>query len=494
MKNSVLLALTVVVMDLIAVISVVKASADPNEAKYKAAVSAGQEYEAEDLCGKAINEYNIAVSLKDSAEIRLKVADLYEKGYENGEFASAAGMVNTLEETISKYPTDPKGYDKLISYYDTHENYNKCAEYIRLAKENKVESDTVKSVYDKIRFMYNLKPVGYEKVESAGSCQIATRPVTVDEEQYDEKGEYIYETDENGDTYIKTIPREYTEYTFYYYDGTVKGPMNAIDMSVPIQVDFGNEETHTLYFIKKYGNDILLGERSDRIYSSVVSDNVRQFYVGTENEYTSVGSFESGVITLLNSKTGKYELLLSSGKEFMKDLDKAGSFANFVVCVEKDGSKQIYNKKGEKLFKKEIDDVILAQRGKCSYYQRGFVKFKGDADYTMVDFNSNSEMKFTCSSADLFMGELAAFEQNGKWGFVKYDGTVVIEPKYDEAKSFSNGYAAVKQNGKWGFINQEQEMIVEPQFDEALYFDNAGKAFVRSNEDGWQTIELFYYE
>ena len=34
--------------------------------------------------------------------------------------------------------------------------------------------------------------------------------------------------------------------------------------------------------------------------------------------------------------------------------------------------------------------------------------------------------------------EIAYKDSNGKWGFVNNDGKTVIEPKFDEAMSFSN--------------------------------------------------------
>ena len=42
---------------------------------------------------------------------------------------------------------------------------------------------------------------------------------------------------------------------------------------------------------------------------------------------------------------------------------------------------------------------------------------------------------------------------------------VIIEPQYEDAKTFGDGYAAVKVDGKWGFINEEGQMVVEPQYD-----------------------------
>ena len=84
----------------------------------------------------------------------------------------------------------------------------------------------------------------------------------------------------------------------------------------------------------------------------------------------------------------------------------------------------------------------------------------------------------------------AAIKKNGKWGFVDINGKVVIEPKYENARSFSNGNAAIMENGKWGFINKKQSQIVECRFDDAKDFSPKKSCFVKENEQ-WNLI-VFY--
>jgi hypothetical protein len=57
-----------------------------------------------------------------------------------------------------------------------------------------------------------------------------------------------------------------------------------------------------------------------------------------------------------------------------------------------------------------------------------------------------------------------------KNGFVDTTGKVKIEPKFDEAYSFSNGRALVKVNDKYGFIDQDGKLIIKPEFDNACSF------------------------
>ena len=64
------------------------------------------------------------------------------------------------------------------------------------------------------------------------------------------------------------------------------------------------------------------------------------------------------------------------------------------------------------------------------------------------------------NSADSFSDGLARVRigdfTTGKWGFIDKTGHYVINPQFDEADSFSDGLAAVRigdsTTGKWGFI------------------------------------------
>ncbi len=85
-----------------------------------------------------------------------------------------------------------------------------------------------------------------------------------------------------------------------------------------------------------------------------------------------------------------------------------------------------------------------------------------------------------------------AFCREGKWGFVKTDGTVLLEPVYEDAKSFSKGLAAVRQDGKWGYIDKTGALIIPPTFEDAGPFSKAGTAFVK-NHAGYSLLTLSRY-
>lgn len=65
-----------------------------------------------------------------------------------------------------------------------------------------------------------------------------------------------------------------------------------------------------------------------------------------------------------------------------------------------------------------------------------------------------------------FSDGLAGVELANKgWGYINKTGTVVIEPQFQEASSFSEGLASVMVKGRWGVIDKAGRMVIEPQYD-----------------------------
>ena len=491
MKNKTLfLVIMIVVLDLIAAYNVINSSIDPHAHDYENAIKAAEEYEEQGLCSRAISAYSFANEIKDSYDLRMKIADLYEKGYLNGEFQSLSGKYSTLDNVINAYPDETESYDMLISYYEGKQDYKKCSEYVKIARKNKISTKTVDECYEKIRHMYKESGLSCDELLFYGDVYFAVSEVREEEPVYDENGEIVYEENEDGDSVPKMNVTIQNEYTTINPGATASSAITALNCSPYASVAFSENEKHTMWFEKCYGNT-LDGEQSDKEYTYFMKDGVRQCYVGEDAEYEANSTFSSGIISLYNTKTQKYDLLDYTGKVLATGYDEAGVFTNDRMYVVKDGKGQILDTSGKVVNEKEIDDVITSFGGRCSSSNHMFVKYSGSDKYLLINSENLDESDFTCDDADLYLGSAAAFERDGKWGFVDAGGNVVIEPKYDKAKSFSNGYAAVMKDGMWGFINTSEEMIIEPVFEDAMYFMAGGSVYAK--RDGvWRMISLYY--
>jgi len=62
----------------------------------------------------------------------------------------------------------------------------------------------------------------------------------------------------------------------------------------------------------------------------------------------------------------------------------------------------------------------------------------------------------------------AAFELDGKLGFVDREGNEVVEPQFELVEPFSNGLVSVSDEGKYGFINLDGVMQIPCRFDFSL--------------------------
>ncbi len=91
------------------------------------------------------------------------------------------------------------------------------------------------------------------------------------------------------------------------------------------------------------------------------------------------------------------------------------------------------------------------------------------------------------TSSTIFAQELALVREGGNFGYIDKTATYVIEPEFNDAKSFSDGLAAAEQDKKWGFIDGSGKWAIEPQYDKVKYF-NSGYALVLK-EDQWQYID-----
>lgn len=172
--------------------------------------------------------------------------------------------------------------------------------------------------------------------------------------------------------------------------------------------------------------------------------------------------------------------------------EAATNYGYGVAAVKSNGRWALVDREDRMLTDYVFEDVILSEANTC--INGGVIFAKQNGKYYM--FNDKGELLHEQGFDDARLFEdadsLAAVCVDGAWGFVDRTGTMVIQPQFTDARSFSIGLAPVSRNGSWGYINPEGAYCVEAVFEDAKPFATNGIAAVK--ESGvWNYIQLLGY-
>lgn len=65
------------------------------------------------------------------------------------------------------------------------------------------------------------------------------------------------------------------------------------------------------------------------------------------------------------------------------------------------------------------------------------------------------------------------------YGFMDYQGNILVEPKYEDVRPFKNGYAAVQLDGLWGYIDEKGNTVIPCMYHAVKEFSKNGLTSVR---------------
>lgn len=226
----------------------------------------------------------------------------------------------------------------------------------------------------------------------------------------------------------------------------------------------------------------------DGVWCYVDKAGKRQFV--SDEEYEFLGPFCNGFAVV--KKDGKFGYI---DKEFNEHSIKYENSYNFVdnkAVVKEDGEIKIINTEFSVLKETDYTAVVADEYGYTNHFGTS-VFIKDGKAYLCNDLAENA----TGFVADL-IGLPAAkdsyveFLQDGKYGFFNIkDGKVKIEPKYEDAKAFSQGLAPVKIDSKWSYIDSTGTEIVKQAFSFAGTVSEEGTAFVQ-NEAGYALLTFYH--
>ncbi len=407
------------------------------------AVSENTQYEeklaaARDFAGKrivkyAIENYRKALEIKDSVAIRQEVADFYKS------FERHKERLIWCEQFITDFPVAPEAYDSLLDAYILDKKYDRVFDILEMAEKRSVDSDFIRETRSRLAYLTKLD---YDTYEDVGVFSQNFCPVMNDKALWG----YV------GRTGRKMTSFEYTSVGAFTSSG----------------------------------------------FAPVVSKDGDTFFIDKDNEqvteiderFSRLGPIVSDVFPA-EGKDGKY-YLVNRDNEILSEPYEYISAINNGAAIAKTGNQWIkIDTSGVPIAGQAYFEVILDDREFFNRNERYFAKENEGEPLALYNLQGEIIGGERFEDAKLFTDKgYAAVKKEGKWGFIDTDGVLVIQPAYDDARSFSNDLAAVKVGNKWGFIDPEGKLVIEAAYDDAKDFSSKGTCFVKT-EATWRLLMLY---
>lgn len=222
------------------------------------------------------------------------------------------------------------------------------------------------------------------------------------------------------------------------------------------------------YGIMDYSGEIVIPAEYDEIFAIRNSDDFLGIKVDGETKkqtYIHSDTFKT------QTARKKYNAVKY---EYLWNIDKSSA----VFTVTEDGKTE-----------KEQFSPSLPETVKGVKVASG--KYNATGKYGLYS-NSRNVTGMIYSGAGMFADGLAAFESNGKWGYIDSNGRTVIPFEYDAVWGYaalggedtpyecSEGHVTVCKNKKFGVLSEDGSVVVPLMFEDATPVVN-GKAVVKYN-------------
>ena len=431
MKNyKFLIPLVLVALFLISIYSLNSTKVEA-ENRYNEYINAARSFRGNGILVDANKNYFLAIDERPSVELYSEIGEMYI------EFDQIRTAEEWGETFINAYPKDVKSYEYAMKVNYNMNEYIECFKIAEKLSKRKLSSSYISEIMAELEYKYYFN------------------------NEYDEVGVYS-----SGLCPV--------------YNGKAWGYINEKGRK-----SIGNN------FVKvgPFTNDIAPVVDTDGNAYYIDSDGNKKHVLNNVNNIVELGMAANSIIPAYNGST--WDFYDYEGNYLFGGYSNVSCFGNGYAAVQKNGKWMIIDKEGQIKIEKEYSDVIIDEKTIAYRNERLFVH--NGQSYEMIDIDGKTYGNQKYEDARLFNDEsYAAVKINGKWGFIDNNGNIAIEPKFSDAKSFSNGFAAVEIDGKWGFIDTTGKIVIDVQFDDAKYFNTHGCVLVNNGEK-WQMLMLYKY-
>lgn len=385
------------------------------------------------LYQKAAQSYQNALDLQGDPETRQKLLEVTRMGYEEGSI-ERRDYLNALQDACDAEPENTSCWEARLELLCQNQNYRDARSVLRAAGNAHVTSPRMVELADQVNYSYTEQGRAYSEVLVSPSG---------------------YSTVHREDKWGMLRPDGDEEYECDY---TYVGP-------------YGD------------GSAILLcSEERNSVFDS---QNVVQANLSWKGETARAGG--DGLLPLSDGNGWRY-FSTDSGSYLEGTYNDASSFQNGRALVKAEGGWSFLTADGERT-ETGFREVKLYPSGEYTF--GGRIVAADQSGYGLFDDKGERKGELTAVDMDIYMGGPVAFQaSNGRWGFADEDGSVLVEPQYEMAKSFSHGLAAVFDGEAWGFINMDQRWVIPAQYADAGYFTSGGFCMVSDMGENYHSITL----
>lgn len=401
----------------------------------------GDSYQERGLYQKAIESYNDAIAQRPSRDLYHSLVQACESYYQEEPTNTVKKtLLAAYQDATAAYPDEVSYWERAAQIYLEEEEFSQAVDTLRQAQRAEVSSDTLSVQW---RQAYYSVKERYQKYENITPLE--------------HENAYTVET---GDLY------------------------GAVDPS-------GNEVVDMKY---RYTGPV--GEEGV-VLCSTEEGEVRLFdaegvmigrFPGTVEQ---AHAYSEGLVPVRLQGREDWCYLDSNGQEVLGGYLQAGCFQGGTAAVQLDsGAWCLIGTDGTQVGDATWEDVRLDPLGR--WLQDDVMLVKTEGSWKIAGSDGAPVEGFSCEDIDICTaGEAIAFCQDGKWGFVQKDGTVLLPPAYEAAHSFSGGVAAVCTGGSWDFIDPQGNVVIDGDFAGAGYFSpDSGTCPVMEHADApeWYLI------
>ena len=405
---------------------------------YNAYLEKAAKFESKEIYIDALNCYKDALKMNPNDRgITQKIADMY---YRLGDFN---GFITTCDQLIDLNPSDPKPYLDEIHYYIEKSNYADAIKVLRSAQKRVGDNAEIAAIQKELSTKCVEKYVSFGDVQDWFEVGNTTLIVAGANDKW---GIAL----KDGSRFLRPN---------YDYVGTYDEETGFI----PICYE------GRYYYVDYEGNRRLIGDE----------------------EYQFLGGFHDGFAAA--QRQGNYGYVDIDFNEYHFEYEYSGEFANGIAAVKKDGRWALIDSKFNYLTGYDFDEILVDSYGRCAAF--GLVVARSGDEYFFLNNNGKRISSRTFNEAVLPADDesLIAVRDGELWGFADHDGAMIIEPQYQNAKSFCLGLAPVKVNDDWGYIDLDKNIVIECKYKDAGVFSKAGAAPVY-NGYSWMFLVLCEYE